>query len=792
MVGKRREESCSEARSKETKKNPEEEAEVKGRVKEGGLAKDVQTLEASSLPTKAIPAKPLRHHSANKRTYISYSVIFEGAHVLISLAVFSLGISPNGMHVLPAHEQALRGAEERAHTANALKASGTSSDAYTPAELQQCALWCVSESKTSRELFRGVRDRAMLLVSAGTAFRGDSARMVQWSDLFISEVPLQEVRPDYLLPVGVCMLLGFFALSNVSQVLGVYSDNAKHNQQGRVDEFGMIRHRIVELCPIGATALLFWAHFHVLECPPPDFAPDFTDKNFGQFGRRDWYSCHLFYGTEVNKAMSYDNHYDRIKRIHEACMISLTKVTHATRHFGAQNARNHGASVNGAKAMGGWSDSGSYRACYDRTFPLDALLASAMFNGRDPSSYFLARDTLDPPQDLLLCTFPWVEEQESALLARQSAHRSAADIALYQFLRVLKWFRRVLLQDAAVLFCRYPSLPMFGYVPFNGARFQEYAKGASDAIAAAELRARCAFENVPVNLVTGMQALLTESHLARERDAANVKAYHERMMQRVDALELAVVSQKPTRTSRKTRAGAAADAAAAATFAVPAAVPAAAPSSAPFTVPAAPAPVVASVVMPPPSLSPAAPPLPHPAFHHPATASSAPAYSLALPAPAPAPWLPSNPLPVTTPDPRTKKRDLLLQKYGQKCIACHEWRLVDGQLTPVYALQAVKTVSDVWTEYTLGLNERLPVRELEESWGPKWRMNVSGVKTEWSRRKPIIGIITELADKPCWSVDLALRFLQTEFKSYSARKFYEYIKKAENHQEVIEHSNSFP
>ncbi|TFY79269.1 hypothetical protein EWM64_g4743 [Hericium alpestre] len=269
---------------------------------------------------------------------------------------------------------------KRTHTVNALKASGTSSDAYMLAELQQCMFWCVSESKTSRELFHGVRDRAMLLVSAGTAFRGDSARMVQWSDLFISEVPLQEVRPDYLLPV-----------------LGVYSDNAKHNQQGRVDEFGMIRHRIVELCPIGAAALLFWAHFHVLECPPPDFVPDFTDKNFGQFGRRDWYSCHLFYGTKVNKAMSYDNHYDCIKQIHEVCMILLTKVTHTTCHFGAQNARNHGASMNGAKAMGGWSDSGSYRACYDCTFPLDALLASAMFNGRDPSSYFLARDTLAAP-----------------------------------------------------------------------------------------------------------------------------------------------------------------------------------------------------------------------------------------------------------------------------------------------------------------------------------------------------------------------------------------------------------
>ncbi|TFY74089.1 hypothetical protein EWM64_g9923 [Hericium alpestre] len=144
------------------------------------------------------------------------------------------------------------------------------------------------------------------------------------------------------------------------------------------------------------------------------------------------------------------------------------------------------------------------------------------------------------------------------------------------------------------------------------------------------------------------------------------------------------------------------------------------------------------------------------------------------------------------PDPRTKKRDRLLQKYGETCIAHHEWKLVDNQLVLLYALQAVKTVSDIWIEYSIGLNGFLPVHELEENWGPKWRMNISGIKTEWSCRKPVIAIITELVDKPRWSIDLTLRFLQTAYKSYSARGFYEYIKKAKNRREVIERSNSFP
>jgi hypothetical protein len=50
--------------------------------------------------------------------------------------------------------------------------------------------------------------------------------------------------------------------------------------------------------------------------------------------------------------------------------------------------------VSGTKALGGWNDSGSYRSCYDRAFPVDALLGAGMFNAHKPEEYFLARDVL--------------------------------------------------------------------------------------------------------------------------------------------------------------------------------------------------------------------------------------------------------------------------------------------------------------------------------------------------------------------------------------------------------------
>jgi hypothetical protein len=87
-------------------------------------------------------------------------------------------------------------------------------------------------------------------------------------------------------------------------------------------------------------------------------------------------------------------HNDRVNLIHMRNEVSITKRTHAGRPFAAQTARAHGASVSGAKALGGWSESGSFRPCYDRAFPADALLGAAMFNARQSDTHFQPRNAL--------------------------------------------------------------------------------------------------------------------------------------------------------------------------------------------------------------------------------------------------------------------------------------------------------------------------------------------------------------------------------------------------------------
>jgi hypothetical protein len=83
-----------------------------------------------------------------------------------------------------------------------------------------------------------------------------------------------------------------------------------------------------------------------------------------------------------------------VKLIHTNNNVNISKITYAASPFAAQTVCSHGATTSGTMNLGGWSETDSFRNCHDRTLPVDALLGAAMFNGRKPEQYFLARDTL--------------------------------------------------------------------------------------------------------------------------------------------------------------------------------------------------------------------------------------------------------------------------------------------------------------------------------------------------------------------------------------------------------------
>lgn len=114
---------------------------------------------------------------------------------------------------------------------------------------------------------------------------------------------------------------------------------------------------------------------------------------------------------------------------------------------------------------------------------------------------------LEPPAALLKCIFPWVEQEQEQLAQRQASSSKSVDIALKQFLRLLIWLRRVLLQDCAILFSKYPSCPMFRYPPFNSPTFHQFAATSLSVVDHAEEEVHHALKNLPEHVATTFRGL---------------------------------------------------------------------------------------------------------------------------------------------------------------------------------------------------------------------------------------------------------------------------------------------
>lgn len=75
-------------------------------------------------------------------------------------------------------------------------------DAYTTEELVRCSWWSLTEPSGARQVFVGLRDRTMTLLGATTALRGESLRMLQLSDLFVSTAFLDDMSSGRAPAVG--------------------------------------------------------------------------------------------------------------------------------------------------------------------------------------------------------------------------------------------------------------------------------------------------------------------------------------------------------------------------------------------------------------------------------------------------------------------------------------------------------------------------------------------------------------------------------------------------------------
>lgn len=158
---------------------------------------------------------------------------------------------------------------------------------------------------------------------------------------------------------------------------------------------------------------------------------------------------------------------------------------------------------------------------------------------------------LEPPSELGALIFPWVEQELAALDVRQRSNRFAKDIALKNFLELLVWLRRVLLQDAAVLYTRYPNAVVFRYPPFSSSNFHTFAITSTARIRESEEQARLAFMNLPDRMITSLRGAVTGMSLDwKERCEAQTVILGD-LYTRIDGLQTIISNLASSRPSRR-------------------------------------------------------------------------------------------------------------------------------------------------------------------------------------------------------------------------------------------------
>ena len=114
--------------------------------------------------------------------------------------------------------------------------------------------------------------------------------------------------------------------------------------------------------------------------------------------------------------------------------------------------------------------------------------------------------------------FPWLEAEQAALTARYRENTHFQDIALVSFFETLSWFRLVLLQDAALLYKKFPQLALWNHLPFSSNQFRIFASQAQSDVVAAQQRASLALKDLPANIIDSVQGFFREMSLIQEQN----------------------------------------------------------------------------------------------------------------------------------------------------------------------------------------------------------------------------------------------------------------------------------
>jgi len=227
-------------------------------------------------------------------------------------------------------------------------------------------------------------------------------------------------------------------------------------QYGKPEYIGALRHIDVELCPVGALAMMFYVRLEVLK----ERIPNFRDRS-------SWYDIPVSVRQrgkdQKMMPVCYETERHVFKTMLQACGCPTKKVTHAGRANSAKLMAEAGVRREDILAHGRWHYTPADK-CYMTEIPTSSLLSMAgvRHDALRTAHYLLPRAMEPVPQVLLDQVYPWLDSELEHWKGVNARGDSASmDKAAEGFLTFLAHLRVVLFQDLALLQEKHPDLLIF-------------------------------------------------------------------------------------------------------------------------------------------------------------------------------------------------------------------------------------------------------------------------------------------------------------------------------------------
>jgi uncharacterized protein YciI len=238
---------------------------------------------------------------------------------------------------------------------------------------------------------------------------------------------------------------------------------SKQNQHGRLETIGALRHKNPLICMLSGLAFYLLYRWDLTDEPFPDFA-----------SRKAWYGIRLIKrsaGGDRWQPLSYTSQREYAAKAFQQVGVFSSKTTHIGRPSAAKLAELVGVSEEQIRRAGRWNQD-QMLGCYLNSLPREFMRKMAGHPAQ-AGCFEIRRARAAPPSSLLALIWPELDTWRDRFGPNPG---QINDLAAAGFTDLLFYLREVILQDSVALRPRFPDNAIWTHSVFQHEAYEKYAQ----------------------------------------------------------------------------------------------------------------------------------------------------------------------------------------------------------------------------------------------------------------------------------------------------------------------------